>query len=206
MRVDDLSIDDLVLAVDEETGQAPFVGGFILLGFPQTEEHATKLKDHGIQFDRILFLADQSEEDAGKETKERMGQKDMHYDWDAELESAQRALGVAKEHLGEEITREIGATGSIDDVAIRIRAEIDPFFLRVDNPEDVRVSADLGEDDKRLPRGDFGDFCPVTYVKEGWLAKGNPEIEATVYGKTYVFAGEKEQEEFKFNPTKFLVG
>jgi hypothetical protein len=27
-----------------------------------------------------------------------------------------------------------------------------------------------------------------------------------VYGKTYVFVGEKEQEEFKFNPSKFLSG
>jgi hypothetical protein len=46
--------------------------------------------------------------------------------------------------------------------------------LRVDNPEDVRVSADLGDEDKRLPKGDFGDYCPVTYVKDGWLAKGDP--------------------------------
>jgi hypothetical protein len=66
IKVDDLSIDDLVLKVDEETGKAPFVGGFILLGFPQTELHAAKLKEHGIEFDRILNLTDPSEEDAGK--------------------------------------------------------------------------------------------------------------------------------------------
>ena len=34
VKVDDLSIDELVLAVDEESGKAPSVGGFILLGFP----------------------------------------------------------------------------------------------------------------------------------------------------------------------------
>lgn len=99
---------------------------------------------------------------------------------------------MSKEQLGEEICKEISGVGDVDTVAIRIRAEIDPFFVRVDNPEDVRVTADLGEDDKRLPKGDFGDYCPVTYVKDGWLSKGDPLFESTVYGKTYVFVGEKE--------------
>lgn len=39
-KPEDLSIEDLVLATDEETDKAPFVGGFTLLGFPQTELHA----------------------------------------------------------------------------------------------------------------------------------------------------------------------
>ncbi len=47
--------------------------------------------------------------------------------------------------------------------------------------------------------------CPVTYVNENWLCKGNSEIEMTIGGKTYWFAGEKEQEEFKFNPEKYLI-
>jgi len=59
--------------------------------------------------------------------------------------------------------------------------------------------------DKKLPKSDFGDYCPVTYVRDGYLAKGNPEVESTLLGKTYLFAGEPEQEEFKFNPEKFLV-
>jgi len=125
VKPEDLSIDELVLKVDEDTNEKPFVGGFILLGFPQTELHATKLKEHGIQFDRILFLADTSEEEPGKEVKERMALKDLHYDWDAENESAGKALAVAKEFLTEEgredMTKEILATGSVDDVAIRIR-------------------------------------------------------------------------------------
>jgi hypothetical protein len=53
-------------------GKTPFVGGFILLGFPQTEAHALKLKEHGIGFDRILYLMDPSEEEPGKEVKARM--------------------------------------------------------------------------------------------------------------------------------------
>jgi hypothetical protein len=30
----------------------------MLIGFPETEEHCNKLKEHGIEFDRILFLND----------------------------------------------------------------------------------------------------------------------------------------------------
>lgn len=50
---------------------------------------------------------------------------------------------MAKEHTGEEIVSNIKATGSIDDVAISIRNDIDPFFLQVDNPEDI-VKKGLG--------------------------------------------------------------
>lgn len=191
-----------------------------MLGFPQTELHAQKLKDHGIEFDRILYLTDQSEEDAGKEVKERMAaKKDIHYDWDTENERAQNVLKAVREFfhadenftaaLGDDTTKEINAVGSINDVVKRIRLEIDPFFLRVDNPESVRVTAEIDEEEREagngLPKGDFGDYCPVTYVNDGWLAKANYEFEATVYGKTYWCAGEKELEEFKVNPDKYLI-
>jgi len=174
------------------------------LGFPQSELHATKLKERGIEFDRILYLNDPSEENAGQEVKKRMQGVDIHYDWDAENEKSGKILAMAKEFLGEEITKEIPGTGSMEDVGVRIRAEIDPFAPRCDNPEDVRVTADLDEEAKRLPKSDFGDYCPVTFVKEGWLVKGNPEFEVTIHGKTFILAGEGEQTEFKENPGKFL--
>jgi len=207
-KVDDLSIDELVLEVDEETGKAPFIGGFILLGFPMTQEHSEKLKEHGISFDRVLYLNSEpagEEGEAGKEVKERMSAIDMHYDWEAAFEQSQKILGVVKEHIGEEITRELPATGTIDEVTIRIQMEIDPFFMRADNPEDVRVAADLGEEEK-LPKGDFGDYCPVTFINDGFLIKGKPDFEATVFGKQYLFASEKDLNEFKINPAKYLVG
>lgn len=69
----------------------------------------------------------------------------------------------------------------------------------------MRVSADLGEEDKKLPRGNFGDYCPVTFVNHGWMVKGNPELEKTVFGKTYLLAGEKEAEAFEFDPTRYLL-
>jgi hypothetical protein len=57
----------------------------------------------------------------------------------------------------------------------RIRNEIDPFFFKLDVLDDVRVSADLGEDDKKLPKSDHGDYCPVTFNKDNWIVRGNPE-------------------------------
>jgi YHS domain-containing protein len=76
--------------------------------------------------------------------------------------------------------------------------------MRVDNPDDNRANADLGEEDKRLPKSDFGSYCPVTYVNDNFLQKGDPEFECTIFGKTFTFAGEEELNKFKLNPTHFL--
>ena len=127
------------------------------------------------------------------------------YDYEYEQEHSQKVLGLAKEHLNEDNVREISCNGTVDEVLTRIRNEIDPFYLKIDSPDDVRVTADLGEEDRRLPRGDFGEYCPVTFVKDGWLMKGSSEFEVTINGKTFWLAGEKEAEEFKFCPTKFLL-
>lgn len=42
------------------------------------------------------------------------------------------------------------------------------------DPEDFDENEDY---DKRLPKSDFGDYCPVTYVKDGYMVKGDPETE-----------------------------
>jgi hypothetical protein len=207
-KIEDLSVDDLVLKVEED-GSKESIGGFILLGFPHSDVHATKLKEHGIEFDKILQLSDPSEEEAGKEVIERMSKVDMHYNWEQEVEKVGKVLAAVKEVLGEDITSDVNATGSIEDVTRKMRFELDPFYLRVDNADENRTNADVGEDEKKLAKGDFGDYCPVTYVKDNFLQRGNngdEGAEVTVYGKTYTFAGEKEMEEFKLNPHKFLIG
>lgn len=132
------------------------------------------MKGHGIEFDKIIYLNDTNEEEAGAEIKRRMKDVEL-FDFEQELEAAQKVLGLAKEQLGEENVKEISTNGSEDTVLIRIRNEIDPFYLKVDNPDDVRTSGELGEEDKRLAKGDFGDYCPVTYVRDGWLVRGNME-------------------------------
>lgn len=72
---------------NEETGKQPFVGGFILIGYPENEEHINRLKGHGIDFDRIIYLNDTNEEEPGTEIKNRMKDSDL-YDWDWELENS----------------------------------------------------------------------------------------------------------------------
>lgn len=176
-----------------------------MIGYPETEEHMNRMKAHGIEFDRIIYLNDTSEDEPGVIIKQRMIPLDELYDWDWELENSQKILALAREHLNDENVREISCNGAADEVFIRIQNEIDPFFIKIDNPDDVRNSADLAEEDKKLPKGDFGDYCPVTYVKDNWIVRGNPDQEVTVHGKTYWLSGEKEAEEFKFCPRKFLL-
>lgn len=44
----------------------------------------------------------------------------------------------------------------------------------------------------------------MTYCNSGFLVKGKPDYESFIFGKSFRFAGEKEQEEFKFNPDAYL--
>ncbi len=124
-----MSIDQIVLKTDEVTGKGPLIGGFILLGFPETQDHIEKLKMHGIEFDKIIFLNDTNEENPGEEIRRRNEGVEL-YDFDQENEIAQKTLALAKEHLGEENVREISCNGKREIIFRRIIAEIDPFTCR----------------------------------------------------------------------------
>ena len=92
--IEDLNIDQLVLKFNEETGKAPFVGGFILVGFPETEVQIQKLKEHGLEFDRIIYLNDTNEE-PGDDIKKRMAEVEL-YDWEWELKNSQKILTLQR--------------------------------------------------------------------------------------------------------------
>lgn len=196
----------------KEDAPKPNPCGFILLGFPCTELHAQKLKENFLEFDRVLQLTDTRDENAGAEVKARMAEKDMHYSWEAEQEKVAKTVEGIKAGFGEEIAEKVAeincskenAGMSTEEVTRTIRAAVDPFYLRVDSAEENRANADLGEEERRLPKSDFGSYCPVTYVNDNFLQKGNPEFEVTIFGKTFTFAGEKEMEDFRGNPTHFL--
>lgn len=195
-----------MLKEDEETGKTPFVGGFILIGFPESEEHLNRLKAHGIEFDSVLYLSDGNDEnEPGNDIRKRMKDVEL-YDFDFEFEQSQKVWNVVKEMYPDQ-SKDIFAKGIEADVFTRIRLEIDPFFVKVDDSENCRTSADLsGEDGEfKLPKSDFGDYCPVTYIKDNWIVRGNQENEVTIFGKTYWLAGPAELEEFKFNPKQFLA-
>ncbi len=81
-----------------------------MVGFPETQEHIEKLKGHGIEFDKIIYLNDTNEEDPGADIKKRMKNVEL-FDFDAENEAAQKVLALAKEHLGDENVKEISCNG-----------------------------------------------------------------------------------------------
>ena len=86
----------------------------------------------------------------------------------------------------------------------RVYAAIDPFFTQINDAENVRTSDEVGEDEKPLPQGEYGTFCPVTLTKDSWLYPGSEEFEAQVDERVYKLAGEGELEEFKANPMKYI--
>lgn len=134
---------------------------------------------------------------------------DFVFEWEEENAKAQKVLANIKEFIGEEGVVEVDCLGSKDDVFIKIQTKIDPFFTQADSEEvkfdwSTLPNPDDEENPRRGPKSDFGDYCPVTYCKSGYLVKGKSDFESFVFGKSYRFAGEKEQEEFKFNPNAYL--
>ena len=243
--IEDCSLDQLVLQENDDQ-TLPAVDRFILLGFPQTETHCAKLREFNIDFDRILFLSeDENEEEPGKEVTKRMTEIDeTAYDFAAEQEIANAQAAVVKAYLesedyknyrlkimrggrdlaeGEEEeektvdVKEVmelkDCTGTIDEVHFKIRSRLDPFFCRPDDTtDDIRTSADYEEEEiHRMPKCDFGDYCPVTYVDDGFLVKGGTDEEGGdpnelyVNGKRYFFAGTKEMEKFKKQTSKYMI-
>ena len=163
--LEDLPIAEIDLKIiNEETKEKPFVGGFIMLGFPQTAEHIEKLKANDIGFDKIIFMQDTDEENPGQVLKDRKADDDL-YDLAFEQENSERLLGIYKEQY-DELVNEISCNGTVDEVLARVYAAIDPFFTQVDNPENVRTAEDIDEEGKPLPKGEYGDFCPVTLVND----------------------------------------
>lgn len=104
-------------------------------------------------------------------------------------------------------------SGSIEEVHFKIRSRLDPFFVRPDDTtDDIKTSADYEEEEiHRMPKSDFGDYCPVTYVDDGFLVKGGSDEdggdpnELYIHGKRYFFAGSAELEKFKKNPAKYMI-
>lgn len=139
------------------------------------------------------------------------------YDFTAELEIANALKAVITEWLGEDNQEKVmdlnDCTGTIDEVHFKIRSKLDPFFTRPDDTtDDIRTSADYEEEEiYRMPRSDFGDYCPVTYVDEGFLVKGGADEEGGdpnelyIHGKRYFFASSKELEKFKNQPSKYMI-
>lgn len=59
IKIEDLDIDMFIPeSEDVDPYKPPKIGDFILIGFPQTELHCAKLKEYGIEFDRVIYITD----------------------------------------------------------------------------------------------------------------------------------------------------
>lgn len=104
--LEDIPIAEIDLMVeDEETLKKPFVGGFIMLGFPQTAEHIEKLKAAEIGFDKIIFLTDTDEENPGVVLKQRKHDDDL-FDLQYQQENSERLVNIYREQY-EDIVNDI---------------------------------------------------------------------------------------------------
>jgi len=88
IKIDDLKLEELIAAEDEETGKKPDLGCFIMIGFPKTELHCKKLREYGFEFDRVIYLTDENEEEPGKALFDRQQKLDSEVNFDWETENA----------------------------------------------------------------------------------------------------------------------
>ena len=151
-----------------------------------TEQHILELKESGIVFDKVLHLSDGvglSEDlpgEPGSIIQKRMRESGVDFAIESEIEYADNVIRLVKEHMGEELVREISIRGSEQEVFKRVQNAIDPFCVKPDEESNVRVTADLPETGfGHLQFGEYADFCPVSF-KENWMLQGKEEFELQV--------------------------
>ena len=189
----------------------PRPGGFILFNHPQSEEEMTKFNEFNITFDKVLYLVDQTETPLKSllirtyPNLENLEDEKLEPDLNKLKEHVNKideSIKFIKEKLGEENVIEINCMDKIEILKLNLMMKIDPFCMRIDNKEDA-----AGENEDTilpLPKGEFGDFCPVTFKDENWLFYGYKEFELMVNSRKYIFAGEKERDKFAINPKSYI--
>lgn len=157
------------------------------------------MKYHNLAADKVICLADSSEEPPNKVLAQRLQEHELE-----QVEAFKGGLAAVKEELGEEVAKEVAIEGTEEEVLSRVRRVIDPFYAHPDNDDQERVSADVQEDDEPILWGPCDSFCPVV-ARDGWLLRGKEEFEAGFQGRRYRFYGEPELNRFKEEPATFAA-
>jgi adenylate kinase family enzyme/YHS domain-containing protein len=195
---DDLPLNEIVVKVGPD-GKPATLDGFLMLGYPVTVEDAQTLKDLSVEFDKVIYLVDETE---GEELIKR-GILEEHV-LENQTELATQAINAVKEVFGEELVVEISTSGSAEDIHAKICTAIDPFYYRLDDDAVVLGKDELPEEGVPVIRGEYGHYDPVLIARENWLFPGSEEFEAKVSDLLYSFAGESELEAFKARTDNFI--
>lgn len=187
---DDLPLNDIVLKPG--TDGLPKVKGFVMIGFPFTEEEAVALKEFNIEFDKILYFVDPND----GETLIQRGAEEF-VDISKELALMDQAVAVVKEAFGDENVIEIQIAGTEDQVHEKICKSLDPFYIQLEDPDNVISKEEAGELAIAATFGEYGPYDPVVLTEQNWLMKGADEFEVQSLGKRYTFVSEVEMEKFK---------
>jgi adenylate/nucleoside-diphosphate kinase len=199
-------------------GTIPRPGGFIVLNCPSSLEEVEKFKDFNIVFDKVIYLVDQSEEplkalalrknpnfsslDEEKQTVEIEKLK-------SEVTKLEETLTILKEKYNrpnEECLFELNCVDTIENIKLKLIQGLNPFYLKVDAENFIISNADINLEEKApIQKGEFGNFCPVTYKNERWLYHCTEEFEVQVNGRKYRLASQIEQDIFRKDPSFFLT-
>lgn len=196
----------------------PRPGGFVLLSQPKSEEEIAKFKEFNIVFDKIIYLVDESEEplkalmqrnkpDFDKMDEEKQ-QNEINKMQDniAKIEESITILREAYTVNEEDCIVKINIGENIETMKNKLKLSLNPFSLQPDDEEKCYNKDDFTNITEKInmPYGEYGKFCPVTYIQDNWLYIGPGEDELTVNHRRYIFAGKNEIDEFRKAPEKYL--
>ena len=194
---EDLPLTEIVLK-KPESGPAPRLSGFIMLGYPFTEDEANSMKEFNVEFDKIIYLVDPTD----GEILAKRGAEDL-VDIAKDISLAEQAANVCKDAFGEENLIEIKIDGTEEEVHDRILKALDPFYLNLDDADNIVTKEEAGEDAVVTTASEYSNFDPVVLKEQNWLMPGSEELEVQVLGKRYLFVSEAEMEKFKNAPQSY---
>lgn len=195
---DDLPLTEIVLKKDEH-GNFTKLQGFIMLGYPCTEEEATSLKDFGVEFDKIINLVDPND----GEILAKRGAENF-VDLAKELAFADQAASICKDAFGEENVIDIKIDGTEQEVHDRILKALDPFYINIEDPDNIVSKEEAGEEAVVSTASEYSNYDPVILKEHNWLMPGSDEFEVQSLGKRYLFVSEAEMEKFKSSPQDYI--
>lgn len=140
---EDIPTKELIPLLDEDTKtilESSKPKGFVIIGYPSTQEHIELMNLFGVKLDKMIVLNDKGDENPVLPT--RHGFSDL-CNFESELAFTAALTTTLREAYGEDNVKEVNIEGTVDEVFNRVLNTLDPFHIRVDEESLVRVPADI---------------------------------------------------------------